>query len=517
MRSSSLNFVSNRTLLSACLAWITISSAGIAQQNAAPETFISNLRDSFTQGEEITRYELSDRMAHYNIPGLALAIIEDGEIVYSAGYGVLQIGSETPVDANTVFSAGSVSKIATATMILNMVENETLDLDQPVSNFLTSWTLPDSNRGLTTPVTLRMILSHTSGFNMHGFGDFQPGAELPSVYDTLNGTAPASDGPLELMFEPTTQYRYSGGGYTLAQLIVSDVSEDTFQATLANNLFAPLGMTRSSFSNPLPEDHGNIAKAHNLEGEAVALPRGYESMPEMAASGLWTSSTDLGTLVASLINSYRHDTGFLSQETASEMMTLTAPSEHGLGPRMQGSGMGLYFHHGGANNSYQTWIEGHLATGDGLVILTNGSNGNALNMEIRNAVADVMGWDINQPIMIPNVSVSTSALNAFTGTFTVDENFPMDQRQNMVGNLFELDLEITRAEDASGLSIVLGRNGSFPMIATSPNRFMIPAIDPRIGLYEIEFHRNAHGNTASMTLHTANASSHYVIADEETE
>lgn len=502
-------FTSRTTVAVLAGAACLLSPAAWAQ---TPSDFTSHLRPRFWVGEDETRYTLADRMDHYGVPGVAIAIIEDGDLVYAEGFGVLQAGGDEPVNAHTVFSAGSVSKIATSALTLRLHDLEQLDINAPVSSQLVSWELPESAFN-NQRVTLRTILSHTAGFNVHGFPDFQPGAAQPSVYDTLNGTAPALTEPLALTFEPGSTYRYSGGGFTLAQLIIADQTETAFEVAAEGHLFAPLGMTRSSFANPLPEDHGNIARAHNRQGEPAALPRGYESMPEMAASGLWTSSHDLGLLVASLIDDYRGEGEYLSRETAVDMMSRVARTQHGLGPRIEHAGSQYFFHHAGANNSYQSWMEGHLATGDGLVVLTNGASGNALHMEIRNAVADTMGWEINAVTRIPALDIPEGMLDAMTGQFSPNGDVPLEMRQQMVRGIYAWDLEVTLADGA----LQVGRVGGdfvLPLIPVSPTRFVIDGLAMREGIAELEFHRDATRQVTGLSFHIANASSHYLRENE---
>ena len=151
--------------------------------------FTNNLRPRYVVGAPMPRYTLSARMKHYGVPGVSVAVIKDGRIIDAKGYGVLQAGKPETVDADTLFSAGSVSKIATAAMIMRMHDQGQVDLDAPVSEALKSWKLPESELGGSDDITLRHILSHTAGFNVHGFPDFQPGKKLPTVYDTLNGAA----------------------------------------------------------------------------------------------------------------------------------------------------------------------------------------------------------------------------------------------------------------------------------------------------------------------------------------
>ncbi len=388
------SFIIRSAMLTAAVAALLVHSAtvGAEVQDQSPslEMLVDNLRPLRGSSDILPRYHLSDRMERYGVSGVGIAVLKNGEVVQARGFGVLQAGGTDAVNENTLFSVGSVSKVAAAAIALKLQAEGLLNVDGDVREYLKSWQLPTSPEN--TPVTLRLILSHTAGFNLHGFGDFAPDAALPSVYDTLSGTAPATHERLRFLSKPGTRFRYSGGGYTLAQLVMTDLTQQGFPALARYMLFEPLSMVRSSFANPLPADSGNIAKAHDRYGRPVALPRGYEAMPEMAASGLWTSAAELGQLVAALIESHRAPGGYLPQPIAVDMMTQVSPSEHGIGPRVEGVGASRLFQHSGANNSYRAWIEGHLATGDGLVVLTNGARGHELHREIRKAATEVFGW-----------------------------------------------------------------------------------------------------------------------------
>ncbi|WP_291842885.1 serine hydrolase domain-containing protein [Maricaulis sp.] len=480
-----------------------------AAAQTEPADFVEALRPRVVTGVADETWSLEARMAHYGVPGVAIAIIADGDIVLATGYGVLQAGGSNPVTADTVFSAGSVSKVATASLILHLVAQGELDLDRDVRAQLTRWQLPaERDMSPEAPVTLRALLSHTAGFNLHGFADFQPGEALPTTVQTLDGKAPATHAPLAREHAPATRYRYSGGGYTMVQLLVSDVLERPFQEAAAAHLFAPLGLDRSSFANPLPQAHGNIARAHDRLGAPAALPRGYEAMPEAAASGLWTSAHDLGRLVTMLMADYHGQGRYLPQPLAIEMLTRVAPGEHGLGPRVTGLAQDFFFHHGGANNSYQTWIEGHPQSGEGLVILTNGARGRALINEIRNAVSDTMNWTINAPVIDPGLDLPEGLLADYAGTYTLDQSFPLALRQQMVGRFFQNDLEI-RATDGALSVGAAGTEQFFELVPLSPTCFLIPAIEETVGLARIDLHRDARGRTTGMSFSLENAISHY--------
>jgi len=133
-------------------------------------SFTSNLRPRFVVGNEVPRYELEARMHHYGVPGVAIAVIKNNEIVSTKGYGVLQESSDETVNADTLFSAGSVSKIATAALLLKMHATQQFDIDKPVSSYLSSWNLAESENGSANDVSMRMIMSHTAGLNIHDAG-----------------------------------------------------------------------------------------------------------------------------------------------------------------------------------------------------------------------------------------------------------------------------------------------------------------------------------------------------------
>lgn len=353
---------------------------------AAFETAVIDLKER--DSKDKSTFSIAQRMAAYKVPGAGVAVIDNNELIWAGGYGFLSAKSDEEVDKNTVFSAGSVSKIINAVLILRLVQDGKLELDTNVNEYLTSWRIPASEFNKSKDVTLRQLLAHTSGFSQHGFPDFQPNKPLPTAIQTLNGEKPAKTKPVVLMFEPGSQMDYSGGGTTVSQVIVEDVTGLKYEEAAKKYVFAPLKMNRSTFSNPLPESHGNIAKAHNKRGKPKALPRGYESMPELAASGLWTSAYDMGLFLQAILANDE----FLKPELRAQMLSRQTNSWHGLGPRINGDGDQLIFHHGGANDHYKSWMEGHPASGSGVVILTNGEQGKKLGYEIRISVGQAFDW-----------------------------------------------------------------------------------------------------------------------------
>lgn len=387
-------------LLSLCLA-VGPLTTGCASKSwsasvavAGPANFEHSLRpNALRAGEAPRAWSLRERMSHYGVPGVAVAVLRGGQIVHVAGYGVREADTSDPVDANTMFSVASISKVATAGIVLRLVAKGVLDLDRDVDGYLTSWKVPPPPGSPRAPkVTLRMLMSHTAGFSQHGFKDFQPGEALPTVVQTLNGQAPSKHGPIVLIHPPGERFDYSGGGVTIEEALLGDVTHRPFEELARAELFGPLGLRRSTFENPLSASWGNIAKAHDRKGKLRALPRGWEAFAELAASGLWTTASDLGTYVATLIRCYRGESDYLPRALVADMMTEVAPGPHGLGPSLSGQGETRSFDHSGSNDSYKAYIEGNLHSGDGVVVLTNSARGSDLYREIRNAVADAYRW-----------------------------------------------------------------------------------------------------------------------------
>ena len=492
--------------VSVLLLSAAIANAATAPVDAATQAALAGgLRPTLLQaGEPLPHWSLPARMAHHRVPGVAIAVLRDGKVVHSTGYGLREAGTRNAVDADTLFSVGSVSKVVTAAATLRLVDDGTLDLDRDVDSYLSSWQVPASAEVPDPVVTLRMLMSHTAGLNVHGFADYQPGEALPTLLQIVEGQPPARNKPVRLIHPPGERGDYSGGGVMIEQLVLEDATGSDLESIVRGQVFGPLGMRRSTFANPLPAATANVARAHDGEGAPTALPRGWESFPEQAASGLWTSGNDLAAFVAALLGSYRGDGGFLHRPLAVQMMTEVSPSWHGLGPRLDGAGEARIFHHGGSNDSYRAWIEGYLETGDGFVILSNGANGGALVSEIRNALSDAIGRGVNPPIRAIALDLREPAYADYAGTFVADPAVPMDLRRALA-DLFDIEvLEVTVADGRLGIGLPGGEHMQL-MQPLAPNRFASP--DP--GSLQVEFHRNARGKVNALSVEHGAGRMHY--------
>jgi CubicO group peptidase (beta-lactamase class C family) len=455
-------------------------------------------------GQAAPGWSLAERMTHHKIPGVAIAIIRDGQVVQVAGFGVREAGKPDKVDADTLFSVGSISKVATATTTLRLAARGKVDLNRDVDGYLKRWKLPASPIAPNPDVSLRMLLSHTAGLGVHGFADYQPDEPLPTLVQVLDGQKPAKNEAVRFKTAPGTVSDYSGGGVTVEQAVIEDATGQSLAQLARAEVFAPLGMARSTYDGPAV-GAANIARAHGGDGVPRALPRGWESFAEPGASGLWTNASDLGRLVGALIRSYQGRSDFLPQPLASAMMTEVSPSPFGLGPRLAGAGLERRFFHLGANESYLAFMEGYLETGDGYVILTNGANGLALIAEVRNALSDAIGQGGSPPVR--TVALRAPPSPDYAGRYRLDPATPIDVRRALADN-FEYDvLRVDVAGDAIGLATAADGKTA-PLLPLGPSRFA----QTGIYVFGFEFRRDAWGKVRGLTVSMPEAGSvaHYV-------
>lgn len=508
----------------ALLATTSLATAGVttadtaSATSSAPATAASaaiawehRLRPTVIQaGDAQPAWSLSERMSHYRVPGVAVAILRDGKVVSSRGYGVRDSVSREPIDAQTLFSTGSVSKVVTAATTLRLNAAGKLDLDRNVNDYLKQWRVPADPKWPDARVTLRMLMSHTGGFNVHGFPDLQPGEPLPSLLQTLNGQPPSKTEAVRLIHAPGAQQDYSGGGVTIEQAVIEAVEARGLDAVARREVFEPLRMRRSGFISELPATTANVAKAHDEKGQPTALPRGWESFPELGASGLWTNADDLAGFVAALLGSYRGSSDFLPRALATAMMTEVAPGNFGLGPRLNGAGRGRVFHHGGANDHYYAWIEGHLDSGDGLVVLTNGAEGDRLITEIRNAVTDAAHWPLNQPVRSVALAAGAVASADYRGRYRLDPRQPMDLR-GVLADMFDVESLTIGGDDAGAITLqAAGSKRVHPLLPLTPNRYVAPEVSVPATTLQVEFHRGADGRVHALTVLCGESRAHYL-------
>ena len=337
------------------------------------------------------RLNLAQAMQVYNVPGLSVAVIDNYQIAWAKGYGVTETGSTTPVGTGTLFQAGSISKPVAATAALTLVEKGKLSLDEDVNQKLKTWKVPENEFTKEQKVTLRRLMSHTAGLTVHGFPGYDVDAPLPTIVEILNGEKPANTDPIRVDFVPGTKFRYSGGGVTIEQLLMIDVTGKAFPALLRETVLDKIGMTASSYEQPPPARAALTADGTYQDGKPVHGR--WHIYPEMAAAGLWTTPTDLAKFAIEIAKSKNGKSNkVLSQQTVEEMLTPVVPQGPGLGFFVDEKNPGV-FGHNGADEGFQALLSMNWQTGNGVAIMANSDNGIAVADLVLRTVAKEYKWD----------------------------------------------------------------------------------------------------------------------------
>ena len=303
------------------------------------------------------------------------AVIEGGSV-----HGVHAVSVGEVVDVNTVFQTASLSKWVTAWGVMALVQQGKLDLDAPVGTYLTRWVLPESKFD-NDKVTVRRLLSHTAGLTDGlGYAGFAPGTAVQSLEESLKRPAdafPGASGIVKVGYEPGSEWRYSGGGYAILQLLIEEVSGESFEGFMQRVIFRPLGMVRSSYGWT-PAEGSTLATFYDTDSK----PSTHYRFSAVAATSLYTSASDLTRFVQAHLpgkNGEPIGRGVLAPATINEMWR---PHASKYGEDIWGLGTILY-----ASNNDGGFVVGHdgknepaintaarlnPATGNGIVILETG-------------------------------------------------------------------------------------------------------------------------------------------------
>jgi CubicO group peptidase (beta-lactamase class C family) len=291
-----------------------------------------------------------------------------------------------------------------ALAIMRLCQDKRMDLDADIRSYLRSWQLPPGDGGWTPKVSLRRLLSHSAGTTVHGFPGYPPDGVSPSLRQVLDGVPPANTPPVFVDLIPGLQSRYSGGGTTIAQLAVTDLTGLRFPDLMRELVLAPLGMNDSSYEQPPPSRIADrAAAAHPVNG--LPIPENWHIYPEMGAAGLWTTADDLARMGVALMRGLRGETSDLglSRESLSAMLRPQLPNQpaggdfFGLGWQCKGQGDGLRFGHAGTNRGYHAEMRFYPATGQGAVIMINSNEGWCLPEELFQSLEREYRWPISPP------------------------------------------------------------------------------------------------------------------------
>lgn len=463
------------------LSTLACSAPGGAGLPATPEASAADVEEGLqpalqVEGRDVESYGVAERMEALGVPAVSVAVIHDGRVAWARAWGLADVESGRAATTETLFQAASMSKPMAALAALVMAEAGEVSLDADVNAALSSWEVPENGFTAERPVTLRGLLSHTAGVTVHGFPGYAPGTAVPTPVQVLDGAAPTNTAPIRVDTVPGALWRYSGGGYTIAQQLLEDVAGTPYAALLWERVLEPLGMSRSTSEQPLPARFRDQA-ATAYRGDGSPAEGLYHTYPEMAAAGLWTTPSDYARYALGIQRALRGEDGaIVSRETAEDMLT-EIMGGYGIGVGVTGAGDSIRFSHGGANAGFRSTFHGYPRLGGGIVVMTNSDNGGMLAQEIVLAAARVYGWPGLEPRKVTPYAVAPSDLDAYVGTYRVAD----------------VRLDVTRAGDR--LLIVQDGGEAMELVPTEVDTFVHMGAG-----FTLEFERDEAGGVAAIRV-----------------
>jgi CubicO group peptidase (beta-lactamase class C family) len=355
---------------------------------------------SQTPTGELDSAAVQELLTKFNVPGVSIAVIKDFKIEWARGYGIADVATGAAVTPETMFQAASISKPVAAMVSLKAVQDKRFTLDQDINTILKSWKLAPTPFTSERPVTPRTLMSHTSGMgDGFGFPGYAPHAPLPTLPQMMDGLPPSNRRQIRLERPPMTAAEYSGGAVMMQELVLTDAVGQPFAQLARDWVLNPIGMTNSTFEQPLPESRQKQAsRAHDRSGQRMTDP--WHVYPEHAAAGLWTTPTDLATFAIEVQQSLLGQSNrVLTQATAIEMVTPVGVGPFAVGFQVEKQGEGWYFMHGGSNWGFQCDLVAHRIKGYGAVIMTNGDAGFPVIQQLRQRIQRDYKWDaLDSPV-----------------------------------------------------------------------------------------------------------------------
>ncbi len=430
------------------------------------------------QGEVRECKTLAARMAELKIPGVSIAVVHNGTIVWARAFGV-QGPDGKQVTETTLFQAGSISKPIAAVAALRLVQDGKLSLDSDINQVLTSWHLPSGSLAPDTKVTLRELLTHTGGISVHGFPGYPAGAAVPSLVQVLDGSKPANTAAIRIEKAPGTEWNYSGGGFTVMQQALIDATHEPFPKLMASTVLGPIGMEHSTYEQPLPAAlRSNAAVPYAKGGKPVE--GGAHTYPEMAAAGLWTTPSDLAHYILEVQNSMVGKANHVLDAKTTNAMLTPGKNKWGLGVETGGSDANPYFTHGGVNEGFQSlFVAYEKAGGDGAVVMTNSVGGLGIAQDVMRSIAAEYAWPDFQPSVRTLAKVDRSVLQRYVGTFMATPTFSV----------------VYTLEDDQLFAQASGQE-KYPIYPEGQSKFFMKVVDA-----EIDFHTADDGEVDYLVLH----------------
>lgn len=411
------------------IAFILFIFPAFCQLNYSPETLekIKEVETNIT-GNLILNNDrpstILERMLKHNVKGLSIAVIHNYKIAWAKAYGWADEAEKKLMTTETLFEPGSISKSLNAVGILKLAQDKKVDLDADINTYLTSWKFPYDSLSNGKKITLAHLLCHTAGLSTHGFPGHDIHESMPTVIQVLDGDKPAVTPAVRSMFEPGLKFQYSGGGTTISQLILTDVTGQSYDSWMYENVLKPIGMVNSTYAQPPAKEKQHLcASGYSRDGSPVSNK--FHVYPEQAAAGLWMTPSDLCHYIIDMQLAYE---GKSSNVLSPEMVKLhLTPYNNGptaMGTFIQDHDGALYFEHGAGNDGFCGDFYGSLADGYGVVIFLNNEEGAILN-EVINSVAKAYDWKnfYRAPRHKKSIDVSGEIVSTYEGIYVFENSW----------------------------------------------------------------------------------------------
>jgi CubicO group peptidase (beta-lactamase class C family) len=347
-------------------------------------------------------------MERFDVPGLSVAIVKDGEVVLTKGYGVRRLGAADPVDATTLFGIASNTKLFTATALGILVEDGKLEWDAPVVRYLPGFQMYDP--WVTRHITVRDLLVHRSGLGL-GAGDlmFWPPSTFtrPELVERLRYIPPATS------FR--SAYAYDNVLYPVAGEVIAAVSGMSWEDFIAERIFAPAHMTGSDVRLSHPDDVENAAMTHARVDGTVRAVSPYLGDVVNPAGGIFSNAEDMARWVMVQLDSGRVADGgrVYGSGVTRELWKPVTPIEFGDPPeelaplrhdfQFYALGVGVRDYRGRRLLTHTGGLPGYVSQVTfipdldvGVVVLTNQESGeafNAITYEVLDHYMEAPEWD----------------------------------------------------------------------------------------------------------------------------
>lgn len=397
----------------------------VGQENPKKEaSYLSQIENGLLPTVQITNapvhYGLEERMKHYGAVGFSLTTIKDFKIEDSKGYGFCQKENGVETDINSVFRVGSISKSLTAIVVLKLQDKGVLDIDTDIKAYLKSWKLPKSKFIKNTPVTLRALLTHTSGLKKQqlvklGDHGFVKGDPIYTLNEILDGKSALQ--PITFTSKPGEGFKYSNQGYNLIQKVLEDITNQPFEDMADELVLKPFKMANSTFKTVYPGPSNNTyCYAYKDE---VVHEGFYKNIAQKCGGGLFSTSQDLAKFVIKVANIINGKDAFLSPDLAKQILS---QEDYGLGFDIIKKDELFLFSHSGRVPGFYSFMAMDPKKGNGFVMLVNSDGVDDLFWEMLRSVGSTFHYDLWRPKTITSIAIDIKDYTNYVGDYRFDSD-----------------------------------------------------------------------------------------------